>query len=339
MTGSDQAVLALPTLGRLLPMHLLVTATGHIRSAGPTLVKLADRPLAGRRLVEAFVLRRPRSVASVADLTGQRDGRVALELPGPDRLLLKGTAQPAQGGEVLVNLGFGIAVVDAVTRHGLTAADFPPTDLAVEMIYLAEARTAVMAEALKLADRLRQAQHAAEALALADPLTGLGNRLAMDQAIARNLGRGSRFGLMQLDLDFFKAVNDTLGHAAGDAVLKAAAQVLRGAIRSDDMAARIGGDEFLMLFPEQVDIARLAEIGRRIIAGLERLAQGPARGCHVSGSIGIGTTAMYSAPHADRMLRDIDAALYASKRGGRGRVTVAGEQGARPPAASEREAG
>src|SRR5690606_16624789 len=120
--------------------------------------------------------------------------------------------------EMLIDLSFGIAVIEAVRRHDLTATDFAATDLAVEMLYLAEARAAVMRAALSLNDRLRAARREAEALAMRDTLTGLGNRRALDEALQRLIARREPFGLMHLHLDYFKDVNDTLGHAAGDAV-------------------------------------------------------------------------------------------------------------------------
>jgi diguanylate cyclase (GGDEF)-like protein len=338
MTQFAPAPLLLPAeaLDRLLPLHLVVTATGHIRHAGPTWLKLAGEPVAGRRLFEVFEVRRPRHVASADDLLTASAGRVVLALRADPRTELKGLVQAATEGEMLINLSFGIAVVEAVARHDLTATDFAATEQAGEMLYLAEARGAVMREALKLADRLRDAKREAEALAMSDTLTGLGNRRALDEAIARLLSRRTAFGLLHLDLDYFKDVNDTLGHAAGDAVLAEVARVLGATTRAQDLAARVGGDEFVVLFAGLTDAERLAEIGRRIIGGLEKPIRFQKRTCRISGSIGITTTAMYDSPDADRMLSDADCALFASRLAGGATVSVFGQTAAGPAAGTRR---
>jgi diguanylate cyclase (GGDEF)-like protein len=324
--GPDQVQLPVATLDRFLPLHLLVTPNGHISHAGPTLVKLAGGPLIGRRFLEAFELRRPRHVTSAEQLLNATGGRLMLAVRDASRTALKGLVQPTATGELLINLSFGISVVEAIGRHDLTATDFAPTDLTVEMLYVVEARSAVMREALKLNDRLREAKRSAEAMAMSDTLTGLGNRRAMDEAMARLLARRQPFGLMHLDLDFFKDVNDTLGHAAGDHVLGQVAAVLRAVTRTADIVARVGGDEFLILFPGLTDTGRLVDVGTRMIAGLERPIRWQKRTCRISGSIGICTTDMYATPDADRMLSDVDTALYASKHAGRATLTVYGSE-------------
>jgi diguanylate cyclase (GGDEF)-like protein len=123
-------------------------------------------------------------------------------------------------------------------------------------------------------------------------------------------------------------VNDTLGHAAGDTVLAEVARVLTAMVRDNDLAARVGGDEFVVLFDGLTDAAQLAEIGRRIITRLERPIRFRKRTCRISGSIGITTTENYPTPDADRMLSDADTALYASKHAGRATVTIFGHEAA-----------
>ncbi len=315
--------LDLKMLDRLLPMHLDISASGHIRHAGPTLEKLVPGGLAGQRFVDAFELRRPRDPALLPALM-REGGRLNLALRGALPTTLKGLVVPLAGGGAMVNLSFGIAVVEAIARHDLTAADFAPTDLTVELLYLVEAKAAVMQESSKLNERLKEAKREAEQQALSDTLTGLGNRRAMDEALARLIARGEAFGLMHLDLDYFKDVNDTLGHAAGDFVLACVAQEMREVTRAEDLVARIGGDEFVMIFRGITDTERLADVGRRLITQLEKPIRWNRRTCRVSGSIGITSTALYLVPDADRMLSDADEALYASKRAGRATVTVAG---------------
>lgn len=148
---------------------------------------------------------------------------------------------PTLDGGAFLNLSFGIGVAEAVRRHALTVEDFAATDLTVEMLYLVEAKTAVMDELRNLNRRLQGAKVAAEEQALTDQLTGLRNRRALDLQMKALIRLGASFGLMHIDLDFFKQVNDTLGHAAGDHVLREVARVLTQETRATDMAARVGG--------------------------------------------------------------------------------------------------
>jgi diguanylate cyclase (GGDEF)-like protein len=223
---------------------------------------------------------------------------------------------------MIVNLSFGIALSDAVGRHGLTDADFAPTDLAVEMLYLLEAKNSVMEELHNLNRRLHDARLRAEEQALTDTLTGLRNRRAMDGTLARLIAADEPFGLMHIDLDLFKQVNDTLGHAAGDHVLVQVARVLQSASRAGDGVFRVGGDEFVVVFPGLADAARLQIVARRMIEALAHPIPWGAGTAQISASVGIVVSTLYTEPQADRMLSDADRALYASKNAGRGQVTL-----------------
>ena len=194
----------------------------------------------------------------------------------------------------------------------------------MELLYLFEANAAVRSELSALNERLEGARSAAEEQALTDTLTGLRNRRAMDIALDAMLADGMPFALLHLDLDFFKAVNDTHGHAAGDHVLRAAASALTSATRTGDTVARVGGDEFVVLLPGQTDALRLQGIADRIIARLEVPIAFEGQICRISGSIGITTTLRFAQASAEAMLADADLALYASKRAGRGRATIGG---------------
>jgi diguanylate cyclase (GGDEF)-like protein len=211
-------------------------------------------------------------------------------------------------------------VTDAVRAHDLTDSDFAPTDLAMELLYVVEAKTAVMKELRDLNHRLEGAKTAAEEQALTDTLTGLRNRRALDLAMAQVIVRNMPFGLMHMDLDYFKSVNDTLGHAAGDAVLREVGRILRGQTRDADTIARTGGDEFVILLPGLVDATVLWTIAGRIIAQLDQPILHEGRACRVSASIGMTVSTTYPQVHPDRMMADADDALYEAKRAGRGRA-------------------
>lgn len=311
------------SIGRLMPMFLHVSPTGQIDGAGPTLAKVwPGETLIGKRFLEVFSLRRPRLVGSMQDLLRHSGVRLALNLREAPHTAFKAICVPLDGGGVILNLSFGIHVATAVRDHGLTDRDFAPTDLAIEMLYLVEAKTAVMEELRKLNQRLQGARHRAEEQALTDALTGLRNRRAMDRALAQVIAARMPFGLMNIDLDYFKQVNDTLGHAAGDIVLHRVAQVLRAETREHDTVARVGGDEFVLIFPDLTDGTRLEAIGQRILMLLQEPVSFEETECRISASIGTTTSANYAAPNAEQMLSDADAALYSSKRDGRSRVTA-----------------
>ena len=308
-------------LARLMPMYLALDDHGLITAIGPTLAQLIPGAApVGRRFFDVLQVLRPANIDSVTDLAARAGARLHVGVLGAQAVVLRGLAVPLQGGGMVVNLSFGIGVIEAVRQHALTDADFAPTDLAVEMLYLVEAKSAVMAELRNLNNRLQTAKRAAEDQALTDTLTGLRNRRALDTTLGTLIAQGSGFGLMHIDLDFFKQVNDTRGHAAGDHVLRAVAQVLLAETRVSDTVARVGGDEFVVALPGLADVTQLAQIARRIIDMLTQPIDFEGAACRISASIGLTVSTYYDRPDADRMLSDADHALYASKHAGRGQA-------------------
>lgn len=321
----DRATLSRQALGKLMPLHIMTDGRGTITGHGPTLGKLTGgQDLLGRSLFDAFELRRPAGIADMAGLMAHAGEKLRLALRGAGRgMTFRGLALPLEAGQgMLINLSFGIGVIEAVRAHALTDRDFAATDLAVEMMYLVEAR-AVATNALRgLAERLEDDKRMAEEQALTDTLTGLGNRRALGQVLEALTQVRTPFGLMHVDLDYFKAVNDTLGHAAGDHVLRRVADVLRRETRSQDTVARVGGDEFVLVFPSISDPSRLEVVARRIIEELSQPIDYEGNPCRISASIGIAISTQYDLPDPERMQSDADEALYASKRAGRGQAQL-----------------
>ncbi|WP_149205421.1 GGDEF domain-containing protein [Actinotalea subterranea] len=176
----------------------------------------------------------------------------------------------------------------------------------------------------RVADRTAELAIATRELshrALHDDLTGLANRAAFWDRLGHRLSLAGRrscgFAVMFLDLDDFKTVNDTLGHAAGDQLLVDVAERIMSELRAGDTAARVGGDEFLVLLDEVATGEAALAVARRVN---ERL-QAPHRfGAHTytsTSSIGVATT-MDGLATSDAIVAAADAAMYDAKRSGRG---------------------
>jgi diguanylate cyclase (GGDEF)-like protein/PAS domain S-box-containing protein len=163
-----------------------------------------------------------------------------------------------------------------------------------------------------------------ERLAFIDALTGLGNRQFGERQLESSLAELDRhdrpFGLLLLDVDHFKAVNDTWGHDTGDAVLRAIGRTLSGAARTEDFVARWGGEEFLALVRES-EVTGLTSAGERI-RRMVAAAIVSIPGSEISVTVSIGGTIARAAETATQLLRRADALLYRSKERGRNQVTV-----------------
>ncbi len=180
-----------------------------------------------------------------------------------------------------------------------------------------------LAELSRLKEQLRhQAYH--------DPLTGLPNRSLFLETIADRLAGGpdhaDRSGdgmpvVLFMDLDDFKVVNDTLGHAAGDRLLADVGRRLRQALRPGDVAARLGGDEFAILLDGDPELGEAVGVAARIIEVVHGAFDIDAEEVRIGASIGIATGKV-GAVRADELLRNADVAMYTAKAAGKGRVSV-----------------
>ena len=177
---------------------------------------------------------------------------------------------------------------------------------------LAEAKNGELAEAK---DRI-------EHNALHDPLTGLGNRRMLDKALETLSGArkdGLRnIAILHIDLDRFKQINDTLGHAAGDAMLVHASEILRSNVRAGDMVARIGGDEFVVLVTDPPGKSSLTYLSERIIAEMRQPVDYNGFPCRFGVSIGIAVAGDLAIDER-QLLVNADIALYRAKENGRNR--------------------
>jgi diguanylate cyclase (GGDEF)-like protein/PAS domain S-box-containing protein len=166
-------------------------------------------------------------------------------------------------------------------------------------------------------------EHALARQALHDSLTDLPNRVLLVDRLVHTLAgarrRGSQVGVLFLDLDHFKVVNDSLGHTCGDDLLRQVAERIAKAIRPGDTVARFGGDEFVIVCDDVSDLA-IAEIGARVLGALSQPSHLADEDVIVTASIGVAIADKNATPES--LLRDADFAMYRAKERGRGCIEL-----------------
>lgn len=239
---------------------------------------------------------------------------------------LRANAHTRHAGLLVVQLSSDSAL-------GATALDLGADDLMTEGFEAEEVtlRLKTLLRRKRLGDRLRATVRSGLKAAVFDPLTGLHNRRyalpQLERIAERARETGCSFAVMVADLDHFKRINDHYGHAAGDAVLVETARRLRGRLRGEDLLARIGGEEFLIVMPgtslgeAQATAARLCHA----VSGRGFEAPGHAHPLKVTVSIGLAIGPSDRSGRilpAETLLAEADQALYSAKTRGRNRVTL-----------------
>lgn len=182
---------------------------------------------------------------------------------------------------------------------------------AASIVYVAHDVSAARAESNALRDA-----------ALTDQVTGLANRRAYDQELARRHEQDSPFAVLFVDLDGFKAVNDNFGHDTGDALLRVVAQRLDRALRQGDMVARLGGDEFALLASIADGAGEAGALAERLIRTISEPIHLDSGTVQVGASIGVALS-LTKASEPRVLVRAADAAMYRAKGAGKGRVELA----------------
>ena len=316
------AVTALVALGLSISAADRASALAAARTSAEELRRHRDASLVGSAVLDlrlggvvlssanpalAGLLRRPAGALEGADWPALLTPSAAAEVAAVLERLRSG-ADSQWLGELEHVRGDGSTCWAQVA---LAALDGTPGLLAVQLLDVSERRAAAQALA-------HQARH--------DELTGLPRRALLrerlDAALERLHEHGEPFAVVFLDLDRFKDVNDRHGHHAGDQVLVALSRRLGAAVRPQDTVARVGGDEFVVLCPGLSTRDTAEELAQRLVAA----AREPLRLTGLDLAVGLSAGVAVARPGdtADGLLRHSDAALRSAKRGGRGRVAVAG---------------
>ena len=297
---------------RLLRGHLerILTATTAVvlnrNNSADRLEAVTPLP-SGSPLVGTLRGAEPRSCLAL------RSGRIHREDDGQSALLSCSICARVPGASSCVPLTVGGEVIGSV----LLSRPTPYTDTEEEQI-----RESVSQAAPVLANLRNLA--VAEIRAATDGLTGLPNKRAVTDALKRTVAQASTtqapLALLLIDLDHFKQINDTRGHAMGDQVLANVGAVLRAVLRAQDFAGRNGGEEFAILLPD-TEIADALAIAERIRTAIAEISL-PGTDVDVTASIGVASFPDHASTQ-DRLERLADAALYLAKRQGRNRVELA----------------
>ncbi|MBS1209927.1 MAG: hypothetical protein H6R19_2325 [Proteobacteria bacterium] len=239
----------------------------------------------------------------------------------------------AKGDPIAQRVANGIERMLSATPGSSVTVEYPCHSLQAQRWFLMRATRMTTAQGCFVVvvheniTRRKQAEQRAAALSMRDPLTGLANRRAFNHDLSRIWLRCRRshspLSLLSIDIDYFKRLNDTFGHPAGDACLKSIARILkRHARRPEDLAARIGGEEFALLLPDtDIHIAHhIAEHLRQAIA-LHSGAEGVPHAT-ITASIGLVGTIPTHTMQPDMLVAAADVALYSAKCGGRDRVML-----------------
>ena len=279
--------------------------------AGFLLLALAGALLTGRRVA--------RSLGLLADAADEvRRGRlVHVTATGPREVRTVSTA-----------LDSAVSSLRRIQAQSAAVANGDLTDPVLDQPLPGPLGEVVHASVQKIVESARERERLQSALghqATHDPLTGLSNRAQARTLVTSALHRaqraGTMTGLLFIDLDGFKAVNDGFGHAHGDAVLQEVARRLQATVRSGDVVCRLGGDEFVVLV-EQVDDERdLVELAERVVAAAARTIVVDGIPVRIGASVGVAF-ARDAGTDADVLFAEADAAAYRAKAHGRGRAEV-----------------
>ncbi len=240
-----------------------------------------------------------------------------LQMPGMDGFeVMEGLKEVEEGSYLPV------LVITAQPGHKLRALQAGAKDFVSKPFELAEvlARVHNMLEVRLLHEEARNHSKVLESLALNDHLTGLANRRLLAERMSMAMGHARRnknaMAVVYLDLDGFKQINDTLGHSAGDVLLKLVAERLSATVREEDTVARLGGDEFVVALWHVEGPDAAAEVASKVIEALSQPYVIEGHDVGITASAGVGIYPIHG-EDADTLLKSADTALYEAKHSGK----------------------
>jgi two-component system cell cycle response regulator len=292
-------------------------------------VMLLEQLLHGAGYTSVSSTREPRTVFEL-----QRRHRFSLilldlQMPGMDGFQVLDQLKQIEADDYVP-----VLVITAQPMHKLRALrdgardfiskPFDPRELLIRIHNMLEVRL--------LHEAARDHGRTLESLALTDPLTGLANRRLLVDRLSMGLVQARRerapIALLYLDLDGFKNINNTMGHAAGDELLKMVAGRLHATVREQDTLARLGGDEFVIVLG-QAGADEAAQVADKVIEAVSRPYTIDRQPAHVTVSVGIGLYPAHG-DDAEALMKSADQALYDAKRAGKNAFRIAGGSGTEP---------
>lgn len=319
------------------PSHLVLVLANVSLSGGFALMLWAVSRFQGRELAKAWYLV-PLAVLLASSLIWTQSFRVraavvsvvlAVQLLAILVALHDRRYRQAGRGLRLLTYSLSLAAVFSALRSSVVAAGLlPPLEMAagsIQMLTLFVVLCSTISSSIGFIFMSKErADERNRLMATQDALTGVDNRRAIVGALERDVARAARnrkpLGLLMIDVDHFKAVNDRHGHLAGDQVLMHVASTIQSRIRSQDLLGRYGGEEFLVVVPD-TDHEGALQLARKLC---DAIAESPCKSAvtaiHVTVSIGVHAAVMQEGDSWDRVIQRADQALYRAKAEGRNRV-------------------
>lgn len=305
-------------------LHRLIADLTVALDAPLVAVAVQDSPVAEPAVMMSPGVFSPELVAAIA--AGRGPVGAALQSGTPTRLARETTAaDPELAPFAQAGLGplLTVPVVPNAGPPAVICIGWPGTrdPVSDEEVRFVEAVGDVIASGLDRSRREAQSRYQA----LHDPLTGLANRALLtahlDHVLAAARREHAQVGVVLLDLDRFKVVNDTLGHGVGDELLREVSARLTSHTRAGDLVARLGGDEFVVVYDAVGDVDELRPLAARLVEALGEPIQVGSRELYAGASVGIVVESAAAAT-PETLLRDADIAMYHAKEAGGGRYEV-----------------